>query len=405
MYYYNDYTVYNYTAGVLGILVLAVVITALLVALVLPKHKDGKLSAFLQLLYDLFTPKTLMIEKLLQVIYVFLTCLTVLYGVVVFFNGFFAGFGRIVLGLVILVVGPILLRVFYELLLLAVMQVKTTREISQKLDRIMPDEARREPPQGPARGPHRPAGGPPPAGGGPGHAPLPRLRHLVPGGGGPLPHLRPAGRAVNGALSCLEHGKTLPRGFGLRGSVLSHLGLHQKMGRAGAAGDLHLPQAPGQAHGLAAGGALEVVVLGVGLDLLPPVEPAEDRLDQGQEAGVLHLALLLVLGQQPDDQVNQHHRGGDPQGEEEAPQGGQDQKQEQPEQAVQVKARVALEEGFLGCCHGGRLLAVGVVTLLYSLWGDSQGGTPGPQGRAGTKPLLFSPDCSKIRGYSTCVSR
>ena len=147
MYYYNDYTVYNYTAGVLGILVLAVVITALLVALVLPKHKDGKLSAFLQLLYDLFTPKTLMIEKLLQVIYVVLTCLTVLYGVVVFFNGFFAGFGRIVLGLVILVVGPILLRVFYELLLLAVMQVKTTREISQKLDRLMPDEARREPPK------------------------------------------------------------------------------------------------------------------------------------------------------------------------------------------------------------------------------------------------------------------
>lgn len=144
MYYYNDYTAYNYAAGVLGILVLAVVITALLVVMVLPKHKDGKLPAFLQLLYDLFTPKTLVIEKLLQVIYAFLTCLTVLYGVVVFFNGFFAGFGRIVLGLVILVVGPILLRVFYELLLLAVMQVKTSREISQKLDRLMPNGARRE---------------------------------------------------------------------------------------------------------------------------------------------------------------------------------------------------------------------------------------------------------------------
>ena len=123
MYYYNSaYTTYNYAAGALGILVVAVVLTALLLVLVLPKQKDGHLPAFFQLLYDLFTPKALMIEKLLQVLYVFLNCLTVLFGIAIFFNGFFAGFGRIVLGLVILV--------------LAVMQVKATREINQKLDRL-----------------------------------------------------------------------------------------------------------------------------------------------------------------------------------------------------------------------------------------------------------------------------
>ena len=137
MYYYNSaYTTYNYAAGALGILVVAVVLTALLLVLVLPKQKDGHLPAFFQLLYDLFTPKALMIEKLLQVLYVFLNCLTVLFGIAIFFNGFFAGFGRIVLGLVILVVGPVLLRVIHELLLLAVMQVKATREINQKLDRL-----------------------------------------------------------------------------------------------------------------------------------------------------------------------------------------------------------------------------------------------------------------------------
>ena len=104
MYYYNSaYTTYNYAAGALGILVVAVVLTALLLVLVLPKQKDGHLPAFFQLLYDLFTPKALMIEKLLQVLYVFLNCLTVLFGIAIFFNGFFAGFGRIVLGLVILV--------------------------------------------------------------------------------------------------------------------------------------------------------------------------------------------------------------------------------------------------------------------------------------------------------------
>ncbi len=149
MYYYNSaYTTYNYAAGALGILVVAVVLTALLLVLVLPKQKDGHLPAFFQLLYDLFTPKALMIEKLPQVLYVFLNCLTVLFGIAIFFNGFFAGFGRIVLGLVILVVGPVLLRVIHELLLLAVMQVKATREINQKLDRLTGAACRQRAAQG-----------------------------------------------------------------------------------------------------------------------------------------------------------------------------------------------------------------------------------------------------------------
>ena len=45
-------------------------------------------------------------EKLLQILYVFLTCLAVLYGIVVFFSGFFSGFQNLALGLVILAVGP-----------------------------------------------------------------------------------------------------------------------------------------------------------------------------------------------------------------------------------------------------------------------------------------------------------
>ena len=47
MYYYNSaYTTYNYAAGALGILVVAVVLTALLLVLVLPKQKDGHLHLF-----------------------------------------------------------------------------------------------------------------------------------------------------------------------------------------------------------------------------------------------------------------------------------------------------------------------------------------------------------------------
>ena len=153
MYYYGYQ---NYAAGVIGILVLAVALTALLVVLVLPKEKDGHLPSVFQMLYDLFSPKTLVMEKLLQILYVFLTCLAVLYGIVVFFSGFFSGFQNLALGLVILAVGPILLRVGYELILLLVMQVKTTREIHQKLtqrrgDRPLPLDVsslpRRPPPR------------------------------------------------------------------------------------------------------------------------------------------------------------------------------------------------------------------------------------------------------------------
>lgn len=78
------------------------------------------------------------------------------------------------------------------------------------------------------------------------------------------------------------------------------------------------PTPPGQPHGLAAGGAAEVVVLGVGLHLFFAAEPAEGRPGEGQETGVFHLPLLLVFGQQADQQVHQHHGGGDPQRQEEA---------------------------------------------------------------------------------------
>ena len=225
MYYYNSaYTTYNYAAGALGILVVAVVLTALLLVLVLPKQKDGHLPAFFQLLYDLFTPKALMIEKLLQVLYVFLNCLTVLFGIAIFFNGFFAGFGRIVLGLVILVVGPVLLRVIHELLLLAVMQVKATREINQKLDRLtgaapagsraaQGTETETQTPPGqmaargvPAAGPARRADGP-----------LHPLRHLVPRRGGTLPRVRHPAAEAGGQP--IIFGKTSKKGTRLPSRV------------------------------------------------------------------------------------------------------------------------------------------------------------------------------------------
>ena len=109
---------------------------------------------------------------------------------------------------------------------------------------------------------------------------------------------------------------------------------------------------PGQAHGLTAGGTLEIVILFVGLEHLPPPEPPEDGPEQGDKTGIFHLPLLLIFGEQPDEEVDQNHGGWEEQGEIKPPQRRQDQKENQPEQAVNVKARVPLPKCFCGLRQG-----------------------------------------------------
>ena len=141
MYYYNYNMHILAAAGIVGILVVAVVLTALLAVLVLPKHKDGKLPGFFQLLYDAFTPKTLLLEKILQILNVFFSLVAVLLGLLLIFRGLFANTTLLMMGLLLLVLGPVLCRVGYELILLRVMQVKATREINRKLSVLVPEGA------------------------------------------------------------------------------------------------------------------------------------------------------------------------------------------------------------------------------------------------------------------------
>ena len=141
MYYYSYNTHILAAAGIVGILVVAVVLTALLAVLVLPKHKDGKLPGFFQLLYDAFTPKTLLLEKILQVLNVFFSIVAVLLGLMLIFRGLFANTTLLMMGLLLLILGPVLCRVGYELILLRIMQVKATRDINRKLDYLVPEGA------------------------------------------------------------------------------------------------------------------------------------------------------------------------------------------------------------------------------------------------------------------------
>ncbi|MBO4915743.1 MAG: right-handed parallel beta-helix repeat-containing protein, partial [Oscillospiraceae bacterium] len=116
--------------------------------------------------------------------------------------------------------------------------------------------------------------------------------------------------------------------------------LHLKFRRAAPAGDADLPHAPGDAHLLAAGGAAEVGVLAVGAEGPLPPEPVLQGAQQSQEPGVLHLPPLRVFGEDPEEQVDQGHQRRDPQRREKPPQPRQDQKDQQPEEAVKVRPRM-----------------------------------------------------------------
>ncbi|MBO4838300.1 MAG: zinc ribbon domain-containing protein [Lachnospiraceae bacterium] len=106
---------------------LALAATIVLYVLVFPKSKEGNLPPFLNLVRDFFDVKYLLIEKIAKFIYVFMTLASILVG-------FFLLFGRtFVAGLVLMILGPILHRLFYELFMLAILLVKNVMEINNHL--------------------------------------------------------------------------------------------------------------------------------------------------------------------------------------------------------------------------------------------------------------------------------
>lgn len=107
--------------------VLALVCTILLYVLVFPKKHDGKLPPFFRAVRDFFDVKYLLIEKIAKFIYVFLTLASVL-------TGFFLLFGETFLaGLLLMILGPVIHRLLYELFMLMILLVKNVMEINNHL--------------------------------------------------------------------------------------------------------------------------------------------------------------------------------------------------------------------------------------------------------------------------------
>lgn len=118
--------------------VLAIAATVLAFIFVVPEKRREKLNAFGKFLHDLCTFKFLVVEKILQALYIFSTAFIVLYGVLQLFNvqrDYWTGASRWMggTGLLCIIVGPIAIRLSYELMMMAILLVKNVISINRKL--------------------------------------------------------------------------------------------------------------------------------------------------------------------------------------------------------------------------------------------------------------------------------
>lgn len=118
-------------------LVLAIAATVLAFVFIVPEKRREKLGAFGKFLHDACTFKFLLVEKILQALYIFSTAFVVLYGVFLLFNVEHSYWGGTRwtggVGLLCIILGPILIRLSYELMMVVILLLKNVISINRKL--------------------------------------------------------------------------------------------------------------------------------------------------------------------------------------------------------------------------------------------------------------------------------
>ena len=129
-----------YVAGILGG-VAALVCTILVFIMILPDKKRSKLNAFFKYIHDLFNFKSLWLEKILKFFYVLNTLFCVFGGFFMLFcftSYSFYGYSRTeyfgYYGLILIVAGPIVVRIVYEFAMMMILAVKNLIDINNKLN-------------------------------------------------------------------------------------------------------------------------------------------------------------------------------------------------------------------------------------------------------------------------------
>ena len=123
----------------------AVALTVLAFIFIVPEKKFGKLNKFGQFLHKTLNFKYLIIEKILQALYIFFTALVILVGVVMLFS-FTSSYNGLIparwlggYGLLYIIFGPIIVRIIFEFIMMAILLVKNVISINNKLKNQNPD--------------------------------------------------------------------------------------------------------------------------------------------------------------------------------------------------------------------------------------------------------------------------
>ena len=125
--------------GVFSIIggILAVVATILAYVFIVPESRREKLNAFGKFLHDTCNFKYLIVEKILQALYIFFTADLIILGFFMLFAAPEDFFGHRHwlggYGILIMILGPILIRLMYELLMMAILLLKNVISINNKL--------------------------------------------------------------------------------------------------------------------------------------------------------------------------------------------------------------------------------------------------------------------------------
>ena len=116
--------------------VLAVAATVLAFVYLVPEKRREKMGNFGKFLHDTVNFKYLIVEKILQALYIFLTCFVILDGFFLLFKTVETWGGKRWMGgtgLLMMILGPIVIRLAYELLMMMVLLVKNVIAINGKL--------------------------------------------------------------------------------------------------------------------------------------------------------------------------------------------------------------------------------------------------------------------------------
>ncbi len=121
--------------------IFAIIATVLIMILVTPESKKNTLNKFFQVLADIFNFKSLLIEKILKCLYILSTLFCLFTGFFMLFSGYSydfgfysTGFHSVALeGILLMILGPILVRIVYEGMMLTIIIVKNVIQINGKM--------------------------------------------------------------------------------------------------------------------------------------------------------------------------------------------------------------------------------------------------------------------------------